>query len=121
AASLPTVSTNGLTWTFRLKRGIHYALPLANVEITAPDIVRAHDRLGPRTVCTARADPAFSGIDGYDAYARGRAATTSGLEVPAPTHQAPPAWCRASPHVPHNAQTRCGPSNGILPEGPKVS
>src|SRR5439155_17731978 len=28
ASALPTVSTDGLTWTFHLKHGLHYAPPL---------------------------------------------------------------------------------------------
>ena len=45
AAGLPTITNNGLTWTFRLKRGIHFAPPLQDVEITSPDFVRSIERL----------------------------------------------------------------------------
>ena len=44
AASLPTVSAEGRTWTFRVKSGLHYAPPLNQVEITARDIIRALER-----------------------------------------------------------------------------
>jgi ABC-type transport system substrate-binding protein len=39
AAADPTVSVDGLTWTFRLRRGIHYAPPLQRVNVTAQDII----------------------------------------------------------------------------------
>ena len=38
------VSADGLTWTFRLKRGLHYAPPFEETPITAPDVVRALER-----------------------------------------------------------------------------
>jgi peptide/nickel transport system substrate-binding protein len=48
ATALPTISTDGLTWTFNLKHGLHYAPPLQLTEITAQDFIRSLDRLlGP--------------------------------------------------------------------------
>ncbi|MGQ0671184.1 MAG: ABC transporter substrate-binding protein [Actinomycetota bacterium] len=41
AAAEPEVSADGLTWTFTLKAGIHYAPPLQDVEITSGDFARA--------------------------------------------------------------------------------
>src|SRR5713101_4860212 len=41
ATSLPTVSADGLTWTFRLKHGLHYAPPLQKTEIVVQDVIRA--------------------------------------------------------------------------------
>ena len=40
AAELPTVSADGLTWTFRLKHGLHYAPPYEGQEIVASDVIR---------------------------------------------------------------------------------
>jgi peptide/nickel transport system substrate-binding protein len=40
----PEVSSDGLTWTFRLKRGLHYAPPFDDAPIVALDIVRALER-----------------------------------------------------------------------------
>src|SRR3954471_11312823 len=40
AAALPEVSDDGLTYTFRLKSGLHYAPPYEDVMIKAQDIVR---------------------------------------------------------------------------------
>src|SRR5207342_70501 len=50
AASLPEVSNDGLTWTFHLNPGLHYGPPFQDVEITAPDIVRAVERALDQTV-----------------------------------------------------------------------
>ena len=44
AADLPAVSDDGLTYTFTLKPGIHYAPPLQDVEVTAQDFIRALER-----------------------------------------------------------------------------
>jgi len=37
ATELPTVSADGLTWTFHIKPNIHYAPPLQDVSVTAGD------------------------------------------------------------------------------------
>src|SRR5207248_8757637 len=39
------VSGDGMTWTFHIKRGLHYAPPLQHVEITAGDFIRAIERI----------------------------------------------------------------------------
>src|SRR5262249_54549216 len=44
ATGPPEVSSDGLTWTFHMKSGIHYAPPMQDVEITSQDIVRALER-----------------------------------------------------------------------------
>ena len=48
ATALPEISDDRLTWTFHLERGIRYAPPFDDVEITAPDIVRALEDRHPR-------------------------------------------------------------------------
>ena len=84
ASSLPEVSTDGLRWTFRLKHGIHYSPPLARVEVTAPDIVRAIKRTAR---ITARDDGGDYGIyyypiQGFEQYVKGQADSISGLATP---------------------------------------
>ncbi len=81
ASAPPTVSPDGLTWRFRLRRGLHYAPPFQRTEITSADIVRALERefrLGHR------ANYAFyyTVIQGTRAFADGRASAISGLETP---------------------------------------
>lgn len=83
ASAMPTQSDDGLTWTFHLKPGIHYAPPFEDTEVTAVDFIRALNR---------EADPVASGagayafyysvIAGFDDYAAGRADTITGLEAP---------------------------------------
>jgi peptide/nickel transport system substrate-binding protein len=101
ATTLPTVSPNGLTWTFELRPGIHYAPPLQNTEVVAGDFVRSIERaLAPASPEAAKAygcppgDPCQIGgfaasqligvVEGTDAYASGDATTISGLETPSP-------------------------------------
>jgi peptide/nickel transport system substrate-binding protein len=81
AAGPPEISHDGLTWTFRIKPGIHYAPPLEDVEITSRDFIRAL----MREASPAGADSYafyYSVIEGFDAYASGDADTISGLETP---------------------------------------
>jgi peptide/nickel transport system substrate-binding protein len=91
AAGLPEVSPDGLTWTFHLKRGIHYAPPLQNVEITAADFVRSIERMfkpypsfGPQARLGFGVDFLLDIIQGARAYAVGKAASISGVDVPDP-------------------------------------
>jgi peptide/nickel transport system substrate-binding protein len=95
AASLPEVSPDGLTWTFHLRKGLHYAPPLESTEITAGDFIRSVERLmGPPPADLppeygAQLDIYLAGflsltsiIAGGDAYANGTADHVSGLEAP---------------------------------------
>jgi len=85
AAAPPTVSDDGLTWTFRLKEGISFAPPFAETEIVASDVVRALERLGrPDALPQPSGDYAFvfSVIDGFDEFREGRAEAIRGLETP---------------------------------------
>jgi len=59
ADGTPQISSDGLTWTFHIKRGIHYAPPFQNVEVTAEDFIRALNR---------EADPVASTSPGYSIY-----------------------------------------------------
>jgi ABC-type transport system substrate-binding protein len=82
----PNVSGNGLRWKFHIKSGILYGPPLENVEVTAPDFVRALERearvgyesdygwVGPGFY--------YSVIRGFDAYHTGKADNISGLQTP---------------------------------------
>jgi ABC-type transport system substrate-binding protein len=82
AASLPTVSADGRTWTFRLKPGLHYAPPLDQVQITTRDIIRALQREANPKASAGGYSFYYDVIDGFDAYARGEADSISGLEAP---------------------------------------
>jgi peptide/nickel transport system substrate-binding protein len=93
AATLPTVSPDGLTWTFHLKHGLHYAPPLEKTEIVAQDVIRAVEReFSPSPKAYRRLYPnpvlghyvqLYDGvIAGTKAFEDGKAANISGLEAP---------------------------------------
>ena len=87
ATALPTISSDGLTWTFHIRPGIHYAPPLQDVEVTAPDFIRALERARPLPKVAANALPTNVGpgsnhlptlLAGFADYAQGRSSTISG-------------------------------------------
>jgi peptide/nickel transport system substrate-binding protein len=80
ATSLPDVSPDGLTWTFRLKRGLRHAPPFSDSEIVAQDIVRGLERVA-RVGHDAYAFY-YSVIEGFEEVQAGEAEAISGLETP---------------------------------------
>ncbi|MBA2373616.1 MAG: hypothetical protein H0V74_05380, partial [Chloroflexi bacterium] len=82
----PTISRDGLTWTFRLRPGVHYAAPFDKQEIVAGDIVRGAER-------NLRIDPDLALVDagnvgpfgfvrGASEFGAGTSPSISGLETP---------------------------------------
>lgn len=97
ASDLPTVSDDGLTWTFHLRSGLRYAPPMADTEIVAADFIRSLERvLAPSTPAARFWYPDFplggyfvvtylpEVIEGAQAYVEGNADHISGLEAPDP-------------------------------------
>jgi peptide/nickel transport system substrate-binding protein len=83
AASLPTISEDGLTWTFTLRQDLTYAPPMEDVPITAPDFIRSfHRLLAPRFAADSLAAGLYLDIVGAQAYLDGEAASIAGLESP---------------------------------------
>ena len=83
AASPPTVSADGLVWTFHLRHGIHYAPPLENVEVTAADVVRALLRSGSSRDTGFNAGVAYLPlIERFQEYASGKAESIAGVSTP---------------------------------------
>lgn len=83
ASEMPEISSDGLSWTFRLKQGLRYGPPLADVEITAPDLIRGFLRLmAPSLAEGSFGRSTFPDIVGAQAYMDGEAASISGLESP---------------------------------------
>jgi peptide/nickel transport system substrate-binding protein len=92
ATALPTVSADELTWTFHLKRGLHYAPPLQHREIVAQDVIRALERefgSAPKAYRELYPNPVlghyvqlYEGIGGTKAFQDGKASNISGLEAP---------------------------------------
>ena len=79
ALKLPEVSSDGLTWTFKIRPGIKYAPPMQGIEITAADFVRALQR---EARVPGNQAWAFSVIEGFDEYRNQKASTIAGLETP---------------------------------------
>ncbi len=79
ASNMGTVSSDGLTWTFTLKPGIHYAPPFQDTVITASDIVRALEREGGLREGYSNY---YTIIDGFDAFQEGSVDSISGVTVP---------------------------------------
>lgn len=83
ATALPDASDDRKTWTFQLRSGLHYAPPLDDVEITAPDLVRALERTAKLPAAETNGYAFYySIIDGFDRYGDGKADSISGLETP---------------------------------------
>jgi peptide/nickel transport system substrate-binding protein len=87
----PAISADGLTWTFHLKAGLHYAPPMAGTAIVSADIVRAleralrHDPFAPPgDIQTFGPYAAYFGdvIVGAADFTRGTVDSISGLEAP---------------------------------------
>jgi peptide/nickel transport system substrate-binding protein len=83
ATGMPEVSSDGLTWTFHMKSGIHYAPPMQDVEITAPDIIRALEREFTPEVAAGYGFY-YNNIEGSADFSSGKAKTVSGLSAPDP-------------------------------------
>lgn len=81
AAAMPTISADGLTWTFRLRSGLTYAPPLDNIPIVASDFKRALTRVALLGDAAAYAYE-FSPIGGFDAVVQGVASSITGVDVP---------------------------------------
>jgi peptide/nickel transport system substrate-binding protein len=82
AADQPTVSEDGLTWTFTLKSGIKYAPPFDTVEVTSGDFVRAIEREANPDASANGYSFYYSVIEGFDDYGAGKADTISGVSAP---------------------------------------
>jgi peptide/nickel transport system substrate-binding protein len=79
AASIPEISSDGLTWRFRLKRGLRYGPPFTDTEILAPDVVRALERASRQWEAGGYL---YEAIEGFMDVTEGKAESISGLETP---------------------------------------
>ena len=82
AAEMPEISEDGLTWTFKLKQGIHYAPPLQDVEVTAQDFIRAMMREADPAASRGGYRPYYTIIEGFEDFGSGKADTISGMTAP---------------------------------------
>jgi peptide/nickel transport system substrate-binding protein len=85
AEALPTLSADGLTYTFRLRRGVHFAdsevFPRGRGrELTAEDVRWSLEHmLHPETGSPGASF--YSGIEGIEAFSAGRAEHVAGIRV----------------------------------------
>jgi peptide/nickel transport system substrate-binding protein len=79
ATDLPTVSDDGLTWTFTIKPGVHYAPPFQDTEITAQDFIRAMEREADPKASSGGYSFYYSAIEGFDDFGAGKADSISGM------------------------------------------
>jgi len=82
ATDQPEVSSDGLTYTFTLKSGIHYGDPFTDVEVTSGDIVRALEREADPDAAVNGYNFYYGIIDGFTDYGDGKADSIKGLETP---------------------------------------
>ena len=80
AESIPEPSSDGLTYTFKLKTGIKFGPPV-NREITSKDIAFAFERVFTPSLA-AQYPGYFSTIEGVDAFSKGTAKTITGIQTP---------------------------------------
>jgi peptide/nickel transport system substrate-binding protein len=83
AASLPTVSNDGLTWTFHLKDGIKFGPPYGT-EITANDLIRGFERLADPQGSAGGYPTYYFPIKGFESVYQQKAKAISGLSAPDP-------------------------------------
>lgn len=81
AIASPTVSPDGLAWTFRLRPGVRYSPPFDDVEITTPDVIRSVER---SLASESYFGSLFTVIEGAEAFRAGTADSVAGLEAPDP-------------------------------------
>lgn len=79
ASALPETSSDGLTWTFKLKQGIHYGDPFGDVEVTADDIIRAVARVADPDASVGGYPDYYSVIEGFNDVKDGKADLPSGM------------------------------------------
>ncbi|MGZ4124680.1 MAG: ABC transporter substrate-binding protein, partial [Actinomycetota bacterium] len=76
----PQVSSDQMTWTFKIKQGIHYAPPLQDVELTADDFVRTINREASPNIAAGYAFY-YTDIQGFSDVQSGKAKTVSGVKA----------------------------------------
>jgi peptide/nickel transport system substrate-binding protein len=82
ATDQPEISSDGLTYTFTLKSGIHYGDPFPDVEVTSGDIVRALEREADPDAAVNGYNFYYNVIDGFEDFGAGKADSIKGLEAP---------------------------------------
>lgn len=82
AADLPTVSEDGLTYTFTIRDGVFFGPPFQDREIVAQDFVTAIEREACSVCHEGGYSFYYSVIEGFDEFADGKADSVSGVSAP---------------------------------------
>ncbi len=83
ADGMPEVSSDGLTYTFKLKQGVMFGPPL-NRAVTSADVAYAFERLANPTLSSTGYPQYYTVIDGFSEFGDGKADTIAGIETPDP-------------------------------------
>ena len=82
ASALPTLSADGLSWTFTIRQGIRYAPPFDHYQVGAADFIRGFE-WALRQGFEPWVEPLpLASIDGVREYSEGSAGAVVGLEAP---------------------------------------
>ncbi|MGH2728670.1 MAG: ABC transporter substrate-binding protein, partial [Actinomycetota bacterium] len=81
AQAMPTVSADGLTYTFKIKSGVKFAPPV-NREMTSKDISTAVHRMANKVVAATAYPAYYRIIEGFTDVEDGKATTISGVTTP---------------------------------------
>jgi peptide/nickel transport system substrate-binding protein len=84
ATEMPSVSDDGLTWTFHLKDGLMFAPPFQDQAIDAASIIRAVEREANPKASVGGYSFYYSPIVGFDDMYAGKADSIKGLSAPDP-------------------------------------
>jgi peptide/nickel transport system substrate-binding protein len=82
AESVPQPSSDGLTYTFKLKQGIKFGPPLNRV-VTSKDIAFAIQRIATKSIA-AQYPNYYQNIEGFKEYNEGKVKVISGIQTPDP-------------------------------------
>ncbi len=81
AQAMPTVSPDGLTYTFKIKSGVNFAPPV-NREMTSKDLVTGITRMANKVVAATAYPSYYRIIEGFTDVEDGKAKTISGITTP---------------------------------------
>lgn len=79
AADLPSVADDELTWTFPIRQNVMYGPPFEDVEITAPDFIRALEREADQKASAGGYIGFYQAIEGFSDFGEGKADSISGV------------------------------------------
>jgi peptide/nickel transport system substrate-binding protein len=83
ADGMPEVSSDGLTYTFKIKQGVQFGPPVSR-QVTSADVAYALRRLADPALSSSGYPNYYTVIDGFADVLDGKADTIAGIETPDP-------------------------------------